>query len=275
MSKAALSPTHKSEERTTLSKRASTHSLHHKGMYMTPTEHSANTTGTTTLRWMRVLLTCLLGSMCFVFACGDQTPTKQPTKIILTPFPYSGFGSSTDSLLVVVSVEGSFVGERCLFVEIQHAPSNAMEAKRFKGEEILTTQSIFIINQMNACQQKNISCVPGLITKKKREFVVQVDRYGRQGGLFTATLFQNNCERQSDVVTRNTLPIGDIVPFEPEPSSESTTEQPVESTGEQSVEPGTEAGTETLQEPNNEIVTDTEPSAETTSENVADAGTND
>lgn len=152
------------------------------------------------------------------FACGE-TVVREPVRLIMTPFKYAGFGSSTESALVVVEVVGTFSGERCLFMEIRNTSVQNVEISRFQtnpeGNQISEDQSVFIIDRFDKCKQDNVSCVPGLITKKIREFVVQVDFYGAQGGLLFATLYNRNCEQEGDVVDETSIPVGNLTPPPP------------------------------------------------------------
>ncbi len=175
--------------------------------------------------WLSGLAVATLVSLLSIgFAACGETPVREPIRLIMTPFKYEGFGSSTESALVVVEATGTFTGERCLFVEIRNTSVQNVEISRFstnpEGNEISEDQSVFIIERFTQCQRANVSCVPGLLTKKIREFVVQVDFYGAQGGLLFATLYNRNCEQEGDVVDETSIPVGNLSP----PAVPTTTE---------------------------------------------------
>ena len=162
-----------------------------------------------------LLLFALLWLGASVACSGDPEESKQ-ARLVMTAFKYTGEGSSTDSILVATEALGRFIGERCVLFQMQYAPSQDIEISRFRGVEISNAESPFIMDWMASCEKNGVSCVPGSYTSSKREFVVQVDRYGERGGILMAMLYDKGCDKEGSVIARNSLQIGDLVPYTPD-----------------------------------------------------------
>ena len=61
---------------------------------------------------------------------------------------------------------------------------------------------------MKECQKFGRSCLFGMVDKKHREFLLQVDLSGATGGLLVAELYDRDCKEDSKRLAVQTLAVG-------------------------------------------------------------------
>ena len=142
-------------------------------------------------------------------ACSESPKTQKPVKLVLTTFKYDGFGSSGDSFLIVTELSGTYRNELCLFFRIQYADKDTLELTHFRGLKVAEDESLFITQKMTGCANQNVSCLPGSISRKSKEYVVQLNRYGNDGGQLIAELYSGSCDKlNNELLTHDTVNFG-------------------------------------------------------------------
>lgn len=158
-----------------------------------------------------VIVALGVAMLSFCFSCASPTTPTRPEdlRLILTPFTQRGFGTGQVPVVVVTELsDDNFIGQFCVMFKIEYATTANIQVFYFRGKEIPSDYNEFTLNKMEECQKFGRSCLFGMLDKRQREFLLQVDLSGSAGGLLVAELLERDCKEDSRRIAVQTLAIG-------------------------------------------------------------------